>query len=101
VLSEGAAVLNAADAQVVKLAELSDGGVIFYAQDENNEVLIRHRAEGGRVVFLRDQPHRAGRRAEKKRRCWACPSSSPPPPRSRKPCWPPPPPAGRWTCRPT
>jgi cyanophycin synthetase len=55
VLSEGAAVLNAADPQVVKLAELSDGGVIFYALDENNEVLKQHRAAGGRIVFLRDQ----------------------------------------------
>jgi cyanophycin synthetase len=55
VLSEGAAVLNAADPQVVQLAGLSDGGVIFYALDENNEVLERHRAGGGRVAFLRDQ----------------------------------------------
>jgi cyanophycin synthetase len=55
VLSEGASVLNAADPQVVKLAELSDGGVIFYALDENNDVLKQHRASGGRVAFLRDQ----------------------------------------------
>ena len=55
VLSEGASVLNAADPQVVKLAELSDGGVIFYALDETNEVLQQHRATGGRVAFLRDQ----------------------------------------------
>jgi cyanophycin synthetase len=55
VLSEGAAVLNAADPQVVKLAGLSDGGVIFYALDENNDVLRQHRAAGGRVAFLRDQ----------------------------------------------
>lgn len=55
VLPDGAAVLNAADPQVVKLAELSDGGVIFYALDENNDVLKRHRAAGERVVFLRDQ----------------------------------------------
>lgn len=55
VLSDGAAVLNAADPQVVKLAELSDGGVIFYALDENNAVLRQHRAAGGRVAFLRDE----------------------------------------------
>jgi cyanophycin synthetase len=55
VLSEGASVLNAADPQVVKLAELSDGGVIFYALDENNAVLTKHRAAGGRAAFLRDQ----------------------------------------------
>jgi cyanophycin synthetase len=55
VLSEGAAVLNAADPQVVKLAELCDGGVIFYALDENNAVLQQHRAGGGRVAFIRDR----------------------------------------------
>jgi cyanophycin synthetase len=55
VLSEGAAVLNAADPQVVKLAGLCDGGVIFYALDEQNAVLQQHRAAGGRVAFLRDQ----------------------------------------------
>jgi cyanophycin synthetase len=55
VLAEGAAVLNAADPQVVKLADLSDGSVIFYALDENNDVLKRHRSAGGRIAFLRDQ----------------------------------------------
>jgi len=54
VLSQGAAVLNAADAEVVKLGELSDGAVLFYALDEANPVLRQHRAQGGRVVFLRD-----------------------------------------------
>jgi cyanophycin synthetase len=48
-------VLNAADPQVAKLAELSDGAVIFYALDEHNAVLQQHRAAGGRVAFLRDQ----------------------------------------------
>jgi cyanophycin synthetase len=55
VLSEGASVLNAADEEVVKLAELSDGAVVFYALDEANAVLKAHRAAGGRAVFLRDQ----------------------------------------------
>jgi cyanophycin synthetase len=56
ILSEGAAVLNAADPQVVKLAELSDGGVIFYALDEHNPVMeAAPRAGGERVAFLRDQ----------------------------------------------
>ncbi len=54
ILSEGAAVLNAADPEVVKLAELSDGRVIFYAMDESNPVMVRHRAGGERVVFARD-----------------------------------------------
>ena len=54
VLARGAAVLNAADAEVAKLAELSDGAVVFYALDEANAVLKQHRLDGGRVVFVRD-----------------------------------------------
>jgi cyanophycin synthetase len=54
ILSEGAAVLNAADPEVVKLAELSDGGVIFYAMDEANPVMVQHRAQGERAVFARN-----------------------------------------------
>ena len=54
ILSDGAAVLNAADPEVVALAELSDGRVIFYAMDESNPVLVRHRDSGERVVFARN-----------------------------------------------
>jgi cyanophycin synthetase len=54
ILSDGAAVLNAADPEVVKLAELSDGRVIFYAMDESNPVMAAHRASGERIVFARD-----------------------------------------------
>lgn len=54
VLPQGAAVLNADDAEVVELAELSDGAVVFYARDAANATLRQHRAEGGRAVFLRD-----------------------------------------------
>jgi cyanophycin synthetase len=54
ILSTGAAILNAADPEVVKLAELSDGRVIFYAMDEHNPVMARHRAAGERIVFVRD-----------------------------------------------
>ena len=54
VLSDGAAVLNAADERVAELAELSDGAVLFYALDETNATLAAHRAEGGRVAFVRD-----------------------------------------------
>jgi len=54
ILSSGAAVLNAADPEVVKLAELSDGRVIFYAMDEHNPAIVAHRAKGERAVFARD-----------------------------------------------
>jgi cyanophycin synthetase len=53
VLSEGAAVLNADDEEVVKLAELSDGAVVFYALDGANATVRQHRLNGGRAVFLR------------------------------------------------
>ncbi|SFC98130.1 cyanophycin synthetase [Massilia yuzhufengensis] len=54
ILPEGTAVLNAANDAVAALAELCDGRVIFYALDENNGVVANHRAEGERVVFVRD-----------------------------------------------
>lgn len=54
ILPEGVAVLNAANEQVADLAELCDGSVIFYAFDEHNPILARHRAAGERAVFARD-----------------------------------------------
>ncbi|MDH0864155.1 cyanophycin synthetase [Mitsuaria sp. GD03876] len=53
VLSDGVAVLNADEAKVAEMAELSDGEVIFYAQDAGNAALAAHRADEGRGVFLR------------------------------------------------
>jgi cyanophycin synthetase len=53
ILPEGTAVLNATDPDVVKLAELCDGRVIYYALDENDAVLARHRGAGERVAFVR------------------------------------------------
>ncbi|MDH4449864.1 MAG: cyanophycin synthetase [Rhodoferax sp.] len=54
VLPGGTAVLNATDPQVVELAALCDGSVIFYAPDADNAALVRHRASQGRVLFVRD-----------------------------------------------
>lgn len=54
ILPDGVAVLNAANEQVAALAELCDGGVIFYAFDEHHPVLAAHRAAGERIVFARD-----------------------------------------------
>lgn len=53
VLSGGAAVLNADRPEVAELAELSDGGVVLYAQAEANAAVEAHRATGGRAVFVR------------------------------------------------
>ncbi|MBU6224352.1 MAG: cyanophycin synthetase [Burkholderiales bacterium] len=54
VLPEGATVLNAQDDAVVSLADLSDGEVLFYAQDPSNTHLTAHRQQGGRVVFCQE-----------------------------------------------
>lgn len=52
VLPEGVAVLNAADARLVDMAELCDGDVIFYDTDHDNPVMVAHRAQGGRTVSV-------------------------------------------------
>jgi len=54
VLPHGTVVLNADDPQVVDLASLCDGKVIFYALEPASEVLLGHRAIGERVVFVED-----------------------------------------------
>jgi cyanophycin synthetase len=54
VLSTGVAVLNAADPQVVEMAPLCDGEVIFFAIDSSIEKVTEHRLRGGRAVFIRD-----------------------------------------------
>ena len=54
ILPSGTAVLNAADPQVVEMADLCDGKVIFYGMDGSGSVLSEHREAGERVVFVRD-----------------------------------------------
>lgn len=54
VLADGASVLNAAHPRLVDMAELSDGEVVFYAEDGELEALQHHRDRGGRAVFLRN-----------------------------------------------
>jgi cyanophycin synthetase len=54
VLPTGAAVLNADDAAVAGLAELSDGEVIFYSKDNDNPILVAHRQQGGRAVYCKE-----------------------------------------------
>ncbi|OBV36611.1 cyanophycin synthetase [Janthinobacterium psychrotolerans] len=53
VLPTGAAVLNAAEPQVLELAALCDGGVTLYAQDGNLPGIVAHLAEGKRAAFVR------------------------------------------------
>lgn len=54
VLTGGASVLNADDLRVAALAELSDGEVIYFGTDSQNETLTTHRTAGGRAVVVRD-----------------------------------------------
>ena len=55
VLSEGAAVLNAAIPQVADLAPLSDGAVVLYAQDATLPAIVEHRAtDNGRAVIVKN-----------------------------------------------
>ena len=53
ILPSGVAVLNAADEQVVDMARLCDGEVIFYGVDEHLAAIAAHRQDSERVVFQR------------------------------------------------
>ena len=55
VLPNGAAVLNADDPLVAKMAGLSDGEVIFFSHNEANPLIEDHLKQGGRAVVVRDQ----------------------------------------------
>ncbi|BBE51658.1 Cyanophycin synthetase [Ferriphaselus amnicola] len=52
VATDGYAVLNAADPNVVTMAEACPGKVIFFAHDKHHPVLTAHRARGQRVVYV-------------------------------------------------
>ena len=54
VLPTGAAVLNAGDPLVVKMAPLCAGSVIFFALDGMHPTLQQHRGQGKRAAFVRD-----------------------------------------------
>lgn len=53
VLPGGVAVLKADDPLVAGMASLSAGGVIFFALDGAHPVIVAHREEGKRAVFVR------------------------------------------------
>ena len=50
----GYAVLNATDANVVTMASVCPGGIIYFAADRHHPVLATHRAQGQRCVFVDD-----------------------------------------------
>ncbi|HEX5339217.1 MAG TPA: cyanophycin synthetase, partial [Gallionella sp.] len=51
VLSDGVAVLNAADELVAQMADLCDGEVIFFSRDAALPAIAAHREQGGRAVL--------------------------------------------------
>ncbi|MDP2783435.1 MAG: cyanophycin synthetase [Sulfurimicrobium sp.] len=53
VLPDGTAVLNADDPLVVQMAPLCDGDVIFFGVDAEIPVMVEHRAQGKRAIFVR------------------------------------------------
>lgn len=55
ILPHGAAVLNAGDPQVVEMAGLCDGEVIFYGLSAHVDAIAAHRTRGHRVVFLESE----------------------------------------------
>ena len=53
VLTRGAGVLNADDAQTADLARLCDGQVLLYSLDAENALVTAHRETGARAVVLK------------------------------------------------
>ncbi|WP_455555111.1 cyanophycin synthetase family protein [Comamonas sp.] len=53
VLTRGAGVLNADDAQTADLARLCDGQVLLYSLDAENALVTAHRETGARAVILK------------------------------------------------
>ncbi len=52
VLPTGTSVLNADDAMIVKMAELSKGEVMYFSQDPSSPVVIAHQDKGGRSIIV-------------------------------------------------
>jgi UDP-N-acetylmuramyl tripeptide synthase len=55
VAPEGHAVLKADDPLVADMASYCPGSVVFFARDGNHRVVVEHRQQGGRAVFVRDR----------------------------------------------
>jgi cyanophycin synthetase len=53
VTPHGFAVLNAADPLVAAMAPHCPGGVIYFAYSPDNEIIQKHRAAGGKAVFVK------------------------------------------------
>ena len=67
VAPDGVAVLNAADPIVAAMAESCPGSVTFFAVDRHHPVMVTHRAQGGRVVYIDGDAIVAAERGRKQR----------------------------------
>jgi cyanophycin synthetase len=65
VAAKGTAVLNAADPVVAAMAAKTKGAVTFFALDQFNPVMAKHRAQGNAVVYVDHGQIVAARGAEK------------------------------------
>ncbi|WP_018605214.1 cyanophycin synthetase [Uliginosibacterium gangwonense] len=54
VLDSGAAVLNADEPQIAKMADLCDGETVLFSHLGEGEALVEHCRQGGRAVLLRN-----------------------------------------------
>ena len=52
VLPSGTSVLNADDAMIVKMAELSKGEVMYFSQDPSSSVIAAHQEKDGRSIIV-------------------------------------------------
>lgn len=50
----GTAVLKADDPLTAEMAAFCPGSVVFFCRDSEHPVMVKHRSEGGRVVFVRE-----------------------------------------------
>jgi len=55
VAPDGFAVLNAADPHVVAMAPKCPGNVLYFDLNGDNPIIVEHRANGGRAVYVRDR----------------------------------------------
>ena len=67
VAPDGVAVLDAADPIVAAMAESCPGSVTFFAVDRHHPVMVTHRAQGGRVVYIDGDAIVAAERGRKQR----------------------------------
>ena len=52
VLPSGVNILNADDAIIAKMAELSKGEIIYFSRDPNSELIKAHQEKDGRTIIV-------------------------------------------------